>query len=90
MPVAGLPKNDPVLVPLFVHLIITLSPFAIISSCVSFRSGTSVIISDAYFFVPSGSLRRFSGRTGLCITKSGDKISAYYFTIILLMDKISF
>jgi|GEM_PF-4276663 len=40
LPVAGLPKNGPVFVPLLVHLINTLSPFAIISSCVSFRSGT--------------------------------------------------
>jgi hypothetical protein len=54
LPVGGLPNNGPVFVPLFVHLISTLSPFAKISSCTSFRSGTAAITADAYFFVPSG------------------------------------
>ncbi len=76
LPVGGLPNNDPVFVPLFVHLIITLSSFAKISSCTSFLSGTAVIIADAYFFAPSEPLRNSSGRVGLCKTKSSDKISS--------------
>ena len=76
LPVGGLPNNGPVFVPLFVHLISTLSPFAKISSCTSFRSGTAAIIADAYFFAPSGPLSNSSGRTGLCKTKSVDKISS--------------
>ena len=76
LPVGGFPNNGPVFVPLFVHLIITLSPFAKISSCTSFLSGTAAIIADAYFFVPPGPLRNSSGRTGLCKTKSGDRISS--------------
>jgi hypothetical protein len=36
LPVAGLPNNGPVFVPLFVHLINTLSPFAKLSSCTVF------------------------------------------------------
>ena len=63
-PVGGLPNKGPVFVPLFVHLISTLSPFERISWCTSFLSGTAVISADAYFFVPSGPLRRSSGRTG--------------------------
>src|SRR5919204_1980675 len=74
--VGGLPNNGPVFVPLVVHLISTLSPFAKVSSCTIFRSGTAAIIADAYFFVPSGPLRSSLGRTGLCITKSGDRISS--------------
>ena len=76
LPVAGLPNNGPVFVPLFVHLISTLSPFARISSCTSFLSGTAVTSADAYFFVPSGPLRSSSGRTGLWIIKSYDRISS--------------
>jgi hypothetical protein len=68
LPVGGLPNNGPVFVPLFVHLINTLSPFVRISSCTSFRSGTAAIIADAYFFAPSGPLRKSPGRTGLCKT----------------------
>src|ERR687883_1934089 len=64
--VGGLPNNGPVFVPLFVHLISTLSPFAKISSCTSFPSGMAAITAYAYFFAPSGPLRNFSGRTGLC------------------------
>src|SRR6476619_3501227 len=56
LPVGGLPNNDPVFVPLFVHLISTLSYFAKISSCTIFLSGTAAITADAYFFVPSGPL----------------------------------
>jgi hypothetical protein len=76
LPVGGLPNNGPVFVPLFVHLISTLSPFAKASSCISFLSGTAVIIADAYFFAPSGPLRNSSERAGLCKIKSGDKISS--------------
>lgn len=74
LPVGGLPNNDHVFVPLFVHLINTLSSFAKISSCTSFLSGTAVIIADTYFFAPLGPLRNSLGRVGLCKTKSGDKI----------------
>src|SRR5215212_786657 len=76
LPVCELPNTVPVFVPVFVHLISTLSPFAKISSCTSFLSGTADIIADAYFFIPSGLLRNSSGRTGLCITKSDDRISS--------------
>jgi hypothetical protein len=76
LPVGELPNNGPVFVPLFVHLISTLSPFARISSCTSFRSGTAAILLQTHFFVPSGPLYRSSGSTGLCITKSGDRISS--------------
>ena len=76
LPVGGLPNNGPVFVPLFVHLISTLSPFAKISSCTSFQSGTAAITADAYFFVPSGPLRNSLGRTGLWIIKSCDRISS--------------
>ena len=76
LPVGGFPNNGPVFVPLFVHLIITLSPSVRISLCSSFRFGTAVIMADAYFFAPSGPFRSTSGRTGLCITKSGDRISS--------------
>lgn len=44
LPVGGLPNNGPVFVPLFVHLINTLSPFVRISSCTSFRSGTLLLL----------------------------------------------
>ena len=44
LPVGGLPNNGPVFVPLFVHLISTLSPFEKISSCTSFLSGTAAIL----------------------------------------------
>jgi hypothetical protein len=81
-PVGGLPNNGPVFVPLFVHLISTLSPFERISWCTSFLPGTAVITADAYFFVPSWPLRRSSGRTGLRITKSGDGISSAYLSEI--------
>jgi len=83
----GLPNNGPVFVPLFVHLINTLSPFAKISSCTSFLSGTAAIIADAYFFIPSGSLRNSSGRVGLCKTKSDDRISSA--TSSLSFEKMS-
>jgi hypothetical protein len=76
LPVGGLPNNGPVFVPLFVHLISTLSPFEKVSSCTSFLSGTAAIIAAAYFFIPSGPLRNSSGRTGLCKTKSDDRISS--------------
>jgi hypothetical protein len=76
LPVGGLPNNGPVFVPLFVHLISTLSPFAKISSCTIFISGTAAITADANSFVPAGPLRTSSGRTGLCIIKSGDRISS--------------
>ena len=58
LPVGGLPNNGPVFVPLFVHLISTLSPFAKISSCTVFYL-YAAITADAYFFVPSGPLRNF-------------------------------
>jgi hypothetical protein len=54
LPVGGLPNNDPVFVPLFVHLISTLSPFARTSWCSSFRSGIAAIIEDAYFLLLQG------------------------------------
>ena len=57
LPVGGLPNNGPVFVPVFVHLIKTLSPFAKTSSCTSLRSGTADITADAYFFVPSEDLK---------------------------------
>src|SRR6187200_150222 len=76
LPVAGLPNNGPVFVPLIVHLISTLSPFAKTSSCTSFLSGIAAITADAYFFAPSCPLRNSSGRAGLCKTKLGDKISS--------------
>ena len=76
LPVGGLPNNGPVFVPLFVHLISTLSPFAKISSCTVFYLVQLLLLQMHISLFLPGPLRNSSGRTGLCKTKSDDKISS--------------